>query len=158
LAGFYRNKTARPVLWIHEKDLEWEERRKARAKKLDEQGPGPEVYYGQWVPDYLSEDRRGKGGVNGRNVGYLRSMTIENARGVKIGRAEVGTPVPGQDAKKMKKPSRVHLAKIEHEHGPLVPPDKSVHTVATGDVGARLDQQEWEELGYAKRVAPKKVD
>jgi hypothetical protein len=146
-------------VWVSEpRDKEWEEREQARAKKLDEQGPGPEVYNGPNAPEYLSEDHRGKGGVNGRNPGYLRSMTIETARGVKIGKAEVGTPLPGQDAERIMKPSRVRLAKIEGEYGPLAPPDKGVHTIATGDVDARTDQLEWEKLGYAKRAEPKKGD
>ena len=49
------------------------------------------------------------------------------------------------------------MKKIEKKHGPLVPPDTSVHTVASkeGEVDRRLDRMEWEELGHAKRVKPK---
>jgi hypothetical protein len=85
-------------------------------------------------------------------------MTIENARGVKIAQAKVGTPVPGQKAEKIKPPSAVRLRseekKIEKKHGPLVPSDKGVHTVATadGEVDLRLDKQEYKKMGYAERV------
>ena len=151
--------------WV--RDQEYEARERKRAKRLDEQGPGPEYYYGPDVPDYIERygDRRGQSGRNraGKRVQYLRDMSIEK-RGVKIGQARVGTPLPGQKAKKIKplaaKKVRAAVEKIEKKHGPLVPPDASVHTVATaeGEVDYKLDQMEWEKLGYAKRAAPSVMD
>jgi hypothetical protein len=155
------DRTARYSYVRYERDAEYEAREKKRAKRLDEQGPGSEYYYGPHVPIECQGDRRGQSGLNpaGKRVQYLRNMNIEK-RGVKIGRARIGTPLPGQEAKKIKpltaKKVRAAVEKIEKKHGPLVAPDTGVHTVATAE--GEIDQREWEKLGYAKRAAPPVTD
>jgi hypothetical protein len=111
------------------------ERREAEDRKrlahLEETGDLPNDYCGYTsVPDYIGQ--RGRGIPRQRNRGYIDGLTIHNNRGVKIGRAMVGTSVPGQSAKRIKqlKDARVRAEekKIEKKHGRLVAKDKGVHT------------------------------
>jgi hypothetical protein len=151
--------------WVHDRERPgWKEEYEAKRKKLDrrltEQGPGPERYNGPHVsyddPSLPHPERRGKGGRNGRNPGFLDSLTIYNARGVKLGKLE-HSPVR-QSGKRIKQltPAQVRAEekKIEKKHGPLTPPDTGVHTEASskGEVDAKLDKEEWREMGYAERV------
>jgi hypothetical protein len=153
-------------LWAHDQDFDhegYEAERKKLAKRLDEQGPGPEYYDGPLIPAECSGDRRGQSGRNpaGKRVQYLRDLNIEK-RGVVIGRARTGTPLPGQKAKKIRRPAANKISaveqKIEKGYGPLVPADTSVHTIATRDVELKLDRMAWDELGYAKRKASPVTD
>jgi hypothetical protein len=95
-------------------------------------------------------------GRNGKWIEYLRALSIFNIRGIKIGRYR-SKPLPCDSGKKIKQLKYADIKKaekeIEKEHGLLVEPDTSVHTLASleGEVDRRLDEIEFEELGYAKR-------
>ena len=100
--------------WLRPRDEEYKARDKKRVAYLEETGdlPGPVMTaprrsrLQRYRPRPQEERPRSPRNIHTckpriRNPGYLRSMTIYNARGVKIGRAKVGSPVPGQSAKKI---------------------------------------------------------
>jgi hypothetical protein len=95
-------------------------------------------------------------GRNGKWIEYLHTLSIFDARGIKIGRYK-SKPLPRESDKKIKQLKYADIKKaekeIEKEHSPLVKPDKSIHTLASfdGEVDRRLDEIEYEKLGYAKR-------
>jgi hypothetical protein len=81
---------------------------------------------------------RGKGGNSkGRNPGLLTGATG-------------GTPCPRKSKKKIKQLKPAELEKLEKPFGKLTPPDTGIHT-AKVEVEAKLDDLEWQKLGYARR-------
>jgi hypothetical protein len=107
-------------------------------------------------------DRKRGGTPSGRNP-MLTTATIYNARGMVLGKYKA-KPLPGSDGETIKplsaKKIRETEKEIERKHGRLVPPDKSVHTVASnkGEVDCKLDKLSAGELRWAKRVVTQEYD
>jgi hypothetical protein len=134
--------------------IDWEAGREQRRAEDLAAGLNPDHWGSPQGWDWKSPR---KSGCNGRNPGFLHTMTIFSARGVEIGRAGM-SKAPGTD-KKIKQLSEAELkqrvAPIERKHGKLTLPDKEdAYTAAkkVGGIDYKLDQMEAEDAGYAKKV------
>jgi hypothetical protein len=80
----------------------------------------------------MKGDRKRGGAPNGRNPGLL-TATVYSARGEVLGKCR-SKPLPRNSDEKIKPMSAAAIRKaekkIEEKHGPLVEPDKSIHTHA----------------------------